>query len=65
MKTVGIIGGSGFIGSHTTKQFLEHGYNVKTAAIKHFLNPLKARVFRAIVIFIPSTNLDSIGKHIA
>ncbi len=32
MKTVGIIGGSGFIGSHTTKQFLEQGYNVKVSA---------------------------------
>jgi dihydroflavonol-4-reductase len=28
MKTVGIIGGSGFIGSHTTKKFLNEGYNV-------------------------------------
>lgn len=28
MKTVGIIGGSGFIGSHTTKKFVEEGYNV-------------------------------------
>jgi len=32
MKTVGIIGGSGFIGSHTTKQFLEAGYHVKVSA---------------------------------
>ena len=32
MKTVGIIGGSGFIGSHTTKQFLKEGYNVKVSA---------------------------------
>ncbi len=32
MKTVGIIGGSGFIGSHTTKQFLEAGYRVKVSA---------------------------------
>jgi len=32
MKTVGIIGGSGFIGSHTTKKFLEQGYNVKVSA---------------------------------
>ncbi len=29
MKTVGIIGGSGFIGSHNTKIFLAHGFNVK------------------------------------
>ncbi len=32
MKTVGIIGGSGFIGSHTTKQFLEQGFKVKVSA---------------------------------
>jgi nucleoside-diphosphate-sugar epimerase len=29
MKTVGIIGGSGFIGSYNTKKFLEEGYKVK------------------------------------
>nr|WP_299488464.1 NAD-dependent epimerase/dehydratase family protein [uncultured Allomuricauda sp.] len=32
MKTVGIIGGSGFIGSHTTKRFLEEGFKVKVSA---------------------------------
>lgn len=31
MKTVGIIGGSGFIGSYITKKFLKEGYNVKTS----------------------------------
>lgn len=31
MKTVGIIGGSGFIGSHITKKFLREGYNVKVS----------------------------------
>ena len=31
MKTVGIIGGSGFIGSYTTKKFLEEGYSVKVS----------------------------------
>ncbi|MEO1013029.1 MAG: NAD-dependent epimerase/dehydratase family protein [Bacteroidota bacterium] len=31
MKIVGIIGGSGFIGSHTTKKFLEEGYKVKAS----------------------------------
>ena len=31
MRTVGIIGGSGFIGSYTTKKFLEEGYNVKVS----------------------------------
>lgn len=29
MKTVGIIGGSGFIGSHVTRQFLDKGFKVK------------------------------------
>ena len=32
MKTVGIIGGSGFIGSHTTKKFLQKGFKVKVSA---------------------------------
>jgi hypothetical protein len=32
MKTIGIIGGSGFIGSHTTKKFLQEGYKVKVSA---------------------------------
>jgi dihydroflavonol-4-reductase len=32
MKTVGIIGGSGFIGSHTTKKFLEEGFRVKVSS---------------------------------
>ncbi len=31
MKKVGIIGGSGFIGSYITKKFLEEGYNVKVS----------------------------------
>lgn len=31
MQTVGIIGGSGFIGSHITKLFLEEGANVKAS----------------------------------
>jgi dihydroflavonol-4-reductase len=33
MKTVGIIGGSGFIGSYVTRQFLENGYRVKVSAL--------------------------------
>lgn len=33
MKTVGIIGGAGFIGSYVTKQFLENGYRVKVSAL--------------------------------
>ncbi|PKQ44272.1 NAD-dependent epimerase/dehydratase family protein [Confluentibacter flavum] len=32
MKKVGIIGGSGFIGSYITKQFLENDYEVKVSA---------------------------------
>ncbi len=32
MKKVGIIGGSGFIGSYITKQFLENGFEVKVSA---------------------------------
>jgi len=31
MKKVGIIGGSGFIGSYVTKQFLDHDYQVKVS----------------------------------
>lgn len=32
MKTVGIIGGSGFIGSYVTKNFLEQGFKVKVSS---------------------------------
>jgi len=32
MKTVGILGGSGFIGSYITKTFLENGYEVKVSS---------------------------------
>ncbi|MDP2238372.1 MAG: NAD-dependent epimerase/dehydratase family protein [Bacteroidales bacterium] len=32
MKTVGIIGGSGFIGSHVTKKFLQEGFKVRVSA---------------------------------
>lgn len=32
MKTVGIIGGSGFIGSYNTQKFLNEGYRVKVSA---------------------------------
>ena len=31
MKKVGIIGGAGFIGSHITKQFLDHNFEVKAS----------------------------------
>ena len=36
MKTVGIIGGSGFIGSHTTKKFLQEGFKVRVSATDIF-----------------------------
>ena len=32
MKKIGIIGGSGFIGSHITKKFLKEGFHVKVSA---------------------------------
>lgn len=46
MEKVGIIGGSGFIGSYITKQFLDNGYEVKVATTditkeekyKHLMN---------------------------
>ena len=46
MKKVGIIGGSGFIGSYVTKQFLDHGFEVKVSTTdikredkyKHLMN---------------------------
>jgi nucleoside-diphosphate-sugar epimerase len=46
MKKVGIIGGSGFIGSYITKQFLDNGFEVKVATTditkedkyKHLIN---------------------------
>ena len=31
MKKVGIIGGSGFIGSYNTQKFLDEGYSVKAS----------------------------------
>ena len=36
MKKIGIIGGSGFIGSYITKYFLEEGYHVKVSATDIF-----------------------------
>ena len=32
MKKIGIIGGSGFIGSYITKKFLEEGFYVKVSS---------------------------------
>jgi dihydroflavonol-4-reductase len=31
MKTIGIIGGAGFIGSYNTQKFLNEGYKVKVS----------------------------------
>ena len=31
-RTVGVIGGAGFIGSHVTKKFLDEGYRVRVSA---------------------------------
>ena len=36
MKKIGIVGGSGFIGSYITKKFLEEGYHVKVSATDIF-----------------------------
>ena len=36
MKKIGIIGGSGFIGSYITKKFLEEGYHLKVSATDIF-----------------------------
>jgi saccharopine dehydrogenase-like NADP-dependent oxidoreductase len=36
MKTVGIIGGSGFIGSYNTQKFLQEGYKVKVSSTDIF-----------------------------
>ena len=33
MKTVGIIGGAGFIGSYNTQKFLSEGYKVKVSVM--------------------------------
>lgn len=55
MKTVGIIGGSCFIGSHTTKKFLEEGFKVKVSTtdisktekyqhLKSFQNPANLEI---------------------
>lgn len=32
MKKIGIIGGSGFIGSHITKKYLEEGFQVRVSS---------------------------------
>ena len=53
MKTVGIIGGSGFIGSYVTKKFLAEGYAVKVSATD-LAKPEKYRHLRQL------TNTDNL-----
>lgn len=54
MKTVGIIGGSGFIGSHVTKKFLSEGYKVKVSATD-ISNPEK---YQHLKQFSNASNLE-------
>lgn len=46
MKTVGIIGGSGFIGSYVTKKFLEEGYQVKVSVTDLKNSPKYLHLFK-------------------
>ena len=63
MKKTGIIGGSGFIGSHVTKKFLEENYKVKVSATD-ISNEEKYRHLRrlknAINLEIQSLNTEDI-----
>lgn len=54
MKTVGIIGGSGFIGSYITKKFLEEGYNVKVSVT----DIKKSEKYQHLFNFDDSDNLN-------
>ncbi len=54
MKTVGIIGGSGFIGSYITKKFLEEGYNVKVSVT----DIKKSEKYQHLFNFEDSDNLN-------
>lgn len=54
MKTVGIIGGSGFIGSYITKKFLEEGYNVKVSVT----DIKKSEKYQHLFNFNESDNLN-------
>ncbi|MBK5213314.1 MAG: NAD-dependent epimerase/dehydratase family protein [Flavobacteriaceae bacterium] len=60
MKTVGIIGGSGFIGSHTTKKFLEEGYNVKVSVT----DIKKSEKYQHLFNFENSDNLNIIALKV-
>lgn len=54
MKTLGIIGGSGFIGSYITRKFLEEGYQVKTSVT----NIHKSEKYQHLFDFKNSENLN-------
>ena len=54
MKTVGIIGGSGLIGSHITKKFLEEGYSVKVSVA----NIKKSENYKHLFNYQNSDNLN-------
>ena len=53
MKKAGIIGGSGFIGSHITKVFLNAGYEVKVSTT----NILREDKYEHLMTFNHSDNL--------
>lgn len=54
MKKVGIIGGSGFIGSYVTKEFLNHGYEVKVSTT----DILREDKYKHLMKFNHSSNLQ-------
>lgn len=54
MKTVGIIGGSGFIGSYITRKFLEEDFNVKVSVT----NIQKSEKYQHLFNFRNSENLN-------
>lgn len=57
MKTVGIIGGSGFIGSYITRKFLEKDYEVKVSVT----NILKSEKYQHLFNLENSDNLNIRG----
>ena len=54
MKTVGIIGGAGFIGSYVTKKFLQEGYRVRVSA----RNPQQTRHYAHLQDLPGAENLE-------
>ena len=71
MKTVGIIGGSGFIGSHTTKKFLQEGFKVRVSATdiskpekyNHLKSLPNAENFRDVIFRGPSIRCQEYSGH--